>query len=213
LAAGGGTVKIVVAGFVLGLSSGVAPGPLLTLVVSETLRGGLGAGIRVAVAPLLTDVPIVAFVLFVLANLRTTEPVVGTIAFAGAGYLTWLGIGAIRFRGAEEERVEGTAGSLRRGALTNLLNPNPYVFWLTIGAPLLIRTAEEGVLGPVVFVVVFYSLLVGSKVVIALLVSRSRGVLKSTAYVWANRVLGVILVGFACVFAWEGMAAWGVVPR
>ena len=46
-------------GVLLGLSGGLAPGPLLTLVVAETLRHGVRAGIGVALVPLLTDMPIV----------------------------------------------------------------------------------------------------------------------------------------------------------
>ncbi|MBT4876955.1 MAG: LysE family translocator, partial [Desulfobacula sp.] len=39
-------------GMVLGLSAGLAPGPLLTLVISETLLHDIRAGIKVAMAPL-----------------------------------------------------------------------------------------------------------------------------------------------------------------
>ena len=42
----------VTVGILLGLSAGVAPGPLLTLVVSETLSGGVGAGGRGALSAL-----------------------------------------------------------------------------------------------------------------------------------------------------------------
>jgi len=38
------------AGFLLGLSGGLAPGPLLTLVASETLRHGVRVGIGAALA-------------------------------------------------------------------------------------------------------------------------------------------------------------------
>ena len=41
-------------GTVLGLSAGLAPGPLLTLVISETLQHDIRAGIKVAVAPFIT---------------------------------------------------------------------------------------------------------------------------------------------------------------
>ncbi len=54
----------VTVGILLGLSAGVAPGPLLTLVVSETLSGGVGAGVRVALSPLLSDLPIILFAVF-----------------------------------------------------------------------------------------------------------------------------------------------------
>jgi threonine/homoserine/homoserine lactone efflux protein len=36
---------------VFGLSAGLSPGPLLTLVIAETLKRGIAAGIRIAVAP------------------------------------------------------------------------------------------------------------------------------------------------------------------
>jgi len=45
-------------GLGLGLAAGASPGPLLTLVVSSTLARGFGAGLRVALAPVLTDAPI-----------------------------------------------------------------------------------------------------------------------------------------------------------
>src|SRR5215471_7262637 len=50
----------------IGFVSGVSPGPVLTLVVSETLKGGWLRGAAVAAGPLLADGPIVlvALVLF-----------------------------------------------------------------------------------------------------------------------------------------------------
>ena len=47
-------------GVVFGLAAGLMPGPLLALVIQQTLRHGPGEGIKVAAAPLLTDLPIVA---------------------------------------------------------------------------------------------------------------------------------------------------------
>ncbi|MFA6111330.1 MAG: hypothetical protein WDA75_21445 [Candidatus Latescibacterota bacterium] len=39
------------AGLLLGLSAGVAPGPLTALILSETLRHGRAAGLRLALVP------------------------------------------------------------------------------------------------------------------------------------------------------------------
>ena len=47
------------AGLLLGAPSGFAPGPMLLLIISETLRHGKHAGAKVACIPLLTDAPIV----------------------------------------------------------------------------------------------------------------------------------------------------------
>ncbi|MEI6633029.1 MAG: hypothetical protein WCP22_04325 [Chlamydiota bacterium] len=54
-------------GVVLGLSAGLSPGPLLALVVSQTLAHGVREGVKVAFVPLVTDLPVILIALFVLA--------------------------------------------------------------------------------------------------------------------------------------------------
>ena len=56
-------------GTVLGLSAGFAPGPLLTLVISETLQHDIKSGIKIALAPIITDLPIIILTLFILSKL------------------------------------------------------------------------------------------------------------------------------------------------
>ena len=56
-------------GFSLGLSAGLAPGPLLALVIQRSLHGGLTSGLRVALAPLITDLPIVILALLLVGRL------------------------------------------------------------------------------------------------------------------------------------------------
>lgn len=58
--------RFLLTGVLLGLSSGLAPGPLLALVASETLRHGVRAGVRVALAPLITDLPIILTTILLL---------------------------------------------------------------------------------------------------------------------------------------------------
>lgn len=199
-----------VAGLVFGLSGGVSPGPLLTLVISETLNHGVGAGVRVAAAPLITDLPIVGLVLLVLSRLTDVEPVLGAVSLAGAAFLAVLGAHGVMFRGVDLEEGETVSRSLAKGVATNFLNPNPYLFWATIGGPMVVRTAERGLLIAGTFVVVFYLMLVGSKVVVAVTVGRSRGLLHSSAFVWLNRGLGAVLLLFAALFLRDGLEYLGV---
>ena len=67
-------------GVVFGLAAGLMPGPLLALVIQQTLRHGPGEGIKVAAAPLLTDLPIVAAALFALDRLVDADGVLGAIS-------------------------------------------------------------------------------------------------------------------------------------
>ena len=68
-------------GFILGLSAGFAPGPLLTLVISETLQHDIKAGVKVALAPMITDLPIIMLTLFILVKLSGFHRVLGIILF------------------------------------------------------------------------------------------------------------------------------------
>ena len=55
-------------GVIFGLTLGVSPGPLLTLVISETLKHNRKEGIKVAIALTITDLPIVLITLLILSK-------------------------------------------------------------------------------------------------------------------------------------------------
>jgi threonine/homoserine/homoserine lactone efflux protein len=203
-------VNLLVAGAVLGLSGGLSPGPLLALVVAESLEHGVWAGVRVALAPLLSDLPIVGAVLLVLSRLTDVEPVLGVIALAGAAFLVFLGVGNLTFRGTDVQEDDPEPRSLLKGVVTNFLNPSPYLFWLTVGGPIVVRAAAGGALAGAAFVVPFYLLLVGSKIGVAVVVARSRQFLRSRAYVWLNRGLGIVLLVFALHFLVDGLGYLGI---
>lgn len=196
-------------GIVLGLSAGLSPGPLMTLVITETLKRGIPAGARIAAAPLITDPPIIAGSLFLLAAMAHAMQLVGGIAMLGGLYIVWLGVENIRFNGAFAESAPSGASQLRKGIVANLLNPNPYVFWLTVGGPLILKTAQTGWPAATLFLVLFYGSLVGSKLLVAVIVGHSRQFLRSKTYIWIIRSLGVLLIVFAGVFFREGLRHLG----
>ena len=189
-------------GILLGLSGGLSPGPLLTLVASETLRHGARAGIGVALAPLLTDLPIVLATVLLLQTLTGQTAPLALIHLGGGLYLAWLGLEGLRFRGAELEPTD-PAGSLRRGVIANFLNPSPYLFWLAVGAPTVLAAWREGWPAAAAFVVAFYALLVGSKVLLALALGRARHLLRSGGYIVLMRGLGLLLLAYALLFLRE----------
>lgn len=173
--------------------------------VSETLRRGVKAGVRVALAPLLTDLPIVLATLFILSRISNMDPVLGIIFLCGSGFLSWLAWESLSFKGADINGSNGPDNSLKKGVVANFLSPAPYLFWLTIGAPSVIKANESGLLAPVLFIIGFYVCLVGGKVVVAHLVGRSRIFLSSKNYIYTIRILGLVLLGFALVFLFQGI--------
>lgn len=190
-----------VSGTLLGLSAGISPGPLLALVITETLKYDVRAGIKIAVSPLITDVPIVALTVFVLSRLSNHMVWVGMISLVGGLFIAYLGYESVVFKGADLPSMDTVpARSLQKGVIANFLNPSPYLFWISIGAPLIVNAWREGPVAAFSFIFIFYVLLVGSKVAIALAVGKSRNFLKSIHYICVIRCIGLTLFIFAGFF-------------
>lgn len=180
-------------GILLGLSAGLAPGPLLTLVVSQTIQHDIKAGIKVALAPLITDFPIVVLTVFVLSRLSGFDNILGIISLIGGIVVMMMGIGGLKTKPLEIDTTVSNPRSLLKGALVNILSPHPYLFWLGVGAPTMARAYERHLVAAAAFVAGFYVLLTGSKIVLALLVGRSKKVLTGRAYVYTMKGLGLLL--------------------
>jgi len=202
--------SFLLSGFVFGLSAGFAPGPLTALVISETLKYTAAEGAKVALSPLITDLPIILFIFLALSRLAGIDGFVGTISLCGAAFIAWLGYESVRFKGADLQIDDLPPRSIRKGVLVNFLNPNPWLFWFTIGAPTILEALGVGLMSAVLFVLSFYTMLVGSKMLIAAAVGRSRGFLKSGVYVGIIRGLGVVLFVYAGVFLGKGLISLGM---
>ena len=189
-------------GLSMGLSSGMSPGPLLTLVVTASLRSGLAGGLLVAMAPIITDVPIIA--LAVLLADRLPPEALRWVGTVGGLVVLWLGVEILR--SVREAILPGDSGAqadprqeFRRGVAVNALNPHPYLFWATIGGPALVSGWRISPWHALAFIIPFYVLLIGSKMAIAWLVSRHSGGL---SLIWYRRVLG------GCGLLLLAMGAW-----
>jgi threonine/homoserine/homoserine lactone efflux protein len=199
-------------GALLGLSAGAAPGPLLALVLSQTLRHGAKEGVKASLAPLVTDLPIILASTFLVSRLADTRGLLGAVTLAGAAFVGYLGYENLKAPALPAASESSEARSVGRGALVNALSPHPYLFWAAVGGPLLVRAWADSRVGAAGFLAGFYLCLVGSKVGVAVLAGRSRQFLSGGAYGVAMRVLGVLLLLFAALLAREGVGllrGWG----
>jgi threonine/homoserine/homoserine lactone efflux protein len=204
-------LTFLVTGIIFGLSGGLTPGPLLTLVISETLRHNIREGIKISFAPIFSDLPIVLVTLFLISELSDTKPVLGTIALLGSIYLIYLAYENISFKGADVTFNGEKPQSLRKGVIANFVNPNPYIFWMTIGAPTVLKASENGFAPPLLFIVGMYVSMIGAKISIATLVGKSRKFLSSSIYKNLIRALGLVLLIFALYFIHEALIAFGII--
>jgi threonine/homoserine/homoserine lactone efflux protein len=197
-------------GLTMGLSAGLSPGPLMTLVVTASLRSGLAGGLRVALAPFITDAPIIALAVLLVG--RLSPEVLRWVGTVGGLVVIWLGVETLRAaRTATLPEGSGSGGDPRgelwRGVLVNLLNPHPYLFWATVGGPALVSGWRISPWYALAFLVSFYVLLVGSEIALAWLVSRGSGRLSVT---WYRRVLvacGLLLLVMGGLLIWQTWSA------
>jgi threonine/homoserine/homoserine lactone efflux protein len=208
-----GTLTSLAAGTVFGLSAGLAPGPLLALVVAQTLRHGIREGVKVATAPLLTDLPIILVSLLVLSRLSRFDTLLGVVSLLGGAYVLVLACGSLRAGPTNLAESNDRPRSFRKGAMVNTLNPHPYLFWAAVGGPFLLRSSEQGMAAPFLFLLGFYLFLVGSKVILAVLVGRSRAFLTKKGYVWSQRVMGCLLALFAALLLRDALGSLGWLQR
>lgn len=188
----------------IGLASGVAPGPMLILVVSTSLQHGLAAGVRVALAPLLSDLPIVAVVFSLFSWVQAHTRWIGMLAIAGSIYLAWFGWRELRGRPHGLNDWEIKPMSMKQAATINFLNPHPWMFWIGVGGPVVFSNSGQGLQGGSVFVAGFYFALIGAKICVAWFISQSRDGLSPAAYRIILKCAAAVLLLFAATLFWEG---------
>ncbi|WP_239147514.1 LysE family translocator [Paractinoplanes tereljensis] len=171
-------------GLAIGLAAGISPGPLMVLVITQTLRSGWRAGVLTAAAPLVSDAVVIAGVILVLSALPARAlPIMGVI---GGGYVIWSGLETWREARIGRMETGAEAGSalqaLRRAATINVLSPHPWLTWATAMGPLTLTTWHRSPPAGAALVTGFYVSLIGAKALLAVLIAGGRNRLTDAGY-------------------------------
>ncbi|MCD4653994.1 LysE family transporter, partial [bacterium] len=127
------------AGSAFGLTAAVTPGPLLVLIMSETVKFGRKAGIQIAFVPLISDLPIVLISLLLLSKLDQFNNILHGISIVGALYLFVLAAENISATSPHDACQPSKNRAIFKGIMANYLSPHAYLFWLVLGGPLLLQ--------------------------------------------------------------------------
>ena len=154
--------------FVVSLSGALAPGPLFTLTVRETLRRGFWAGPVVATGHALIELALViGLALGMKRFLEEEGTATAAIALAGGAVLLWMGLQMLRSAprqaldlSRESAGVAGNPGTVPAarpatmaatlvpaGALVSVSNPYWVLWWASIGAAYMSESLDEGAAG------------------------------------------------------------------
>ena len=176
----------------------IVPGPTVTVILANSLRGGTLAGLAIIGG---TQLGLVTMIGVVALGL---EAVMGFMAFAfdwiklaGAAYLVWLGFNMLRSSGQLGQAAAGPAKSYRRLVLDGFLviwsNPKALIF---LGAFLpQFVTSEAATFWQVMLLGLFFMLIAGSTdAFYAFLGGRARNLLSATRIKIVSRISGAILM-------------------
>ena len=148
----------------LGFTGGIQPGPFQTYVISEALHKGWRRALPAALAPLISDLPIIILVLFVLTRLSAGAQ---RLLYLISGlYILYLRVDAWRAFGGRSlrarMRLDQSRSSVFRAALMNLISPGPYVFWSLIAGPMLLQAWDESPTAAAAFLFGFYGAMIAT---------------------------------------------------
>lgn len=207
-------LTFIIQGFVLGATAAAQPGPFQAFLLSLLARHGWRHTMPAALAPLLSDGPILVLVLLLLT--RLPDGFLVGLRIAGGLFLLYLAWGA--WRSLRRESIGPSPdtvpppGSMRanlgKAALMNFLSPSPYIFWATVAGPILLAAWRRAPAFGLGFLISFYIALIGG-LLLFILVFAGAGRIDPRV----NRVLGALsfvgLLGFGLYQLSTGMAEMG----
>jgi len=152
----------IVQGIGYGFAAAVQPGPFQTYIISQTLTRGWKRTLPAALAPLVSDGPIIALCLLVLSQVPVWFQ--KFLYIAGGLFVLYLAYGAYKswknFDLNTPSVESGTQQSVLKAALMNMLNPGPYIFWSLVTGPILLKGWRETPVNGIGFLAGFYVMLV-----------------------------------------------------
>ncbi len=162
--------------FIFGLSYSFAcvvqPGPFQAYLFSQSITNGWRKTIPLVFAPLISDLPIIILVLFILTIVPPA--VLGILQCFGGIFLLYLAFKAyksLRSLNTNDKTNTPGYGNLFKAVLVNLFNPNPYLGWSLVMGPMLIKGWSESPKNGIALITGFYSSMIIYSAVMVILFS------------------------------------------
>jgi threonine/homoserine/homoserine lactone efflux protein len=152
----------IVQGIGYGFAAAAQPGPLQTYLISQALARGWKKSLPSALAPLISDGPIIALCVFVLSQVPAWLQ--RFLYIAGGLFVLYLAYGAYKswkkFDPHLPSQKTGTQQTVLKTALTNALAPGAYFFWTLVTGPILVRGWRETPRNGIAFLLGFYLMMI-----------------------------------------------------
>ena len=179
-----------------GLAAASQPGPFQTYLISQTLTRGWKRTLPAALAPLVSDGPIILICVLVLSQVPAWMQRI--LYIAGGLFILYLAYGTYNSWKNFDSRLPsvetGTQHSILKAALMNALSPGPYIFWTLVTGPILLKGWRETPVNGIGFLIGFYVTLISSLAALILIF----GTAAKLGPKFNRMLLGVSAIALTC---------------
>ena len=159
-----------------GFAAAAQPGPFQAYLISQTLSNGWRRTLPAALAPLISDGPIIVLTLVVLSHVPVWFQ--RFLYIVGGLFILYLAYSAfVAWRNFDEAGVVTHSGSRQsavRAAMMNALSPGPYLYWSLVTGPILLAGWRKAPVNGIGFLVSFYATIVLSLIAIIVVFGTAR---------------------------------------
>lgn len=145
-----------------GFAAAAQPGPFQTYLISQTLSKGWRLTLPAALAPLISDGPIIVVALVVLSQVPVWFQ--RFLYIAGGLFILYLAYSAfVAWRNYDKSGVVTDSSgrqSVVKAAMMVALSPGPYIYWSLVTGPILLTGWREAPANGLGFLVSFYATIV-----------------------------------------------------
>jgi threonine/homoserine/homoserine lactone efflux protein len=147
----------------LGIFASASPGALVAYLLQQTIQHGWRRALPAVLAPLISDIPVVLVVVFVLGRLPPGW--LRILQCVGGAFLLVLAFEA--WRGLRDHEMKTPAiapgpQTFVRAVLANGLSAGPYIFWSLVAGPLLVQLWTTSLAAGLEFLLGYYVALLGT---------------------------------------------------
>ncbi|MFH2036477.1 MAG: LysE family transporter [Candidatus Zixiibacteriota bacterium] len=203
--------------FIVGFSGALMPGPLLAVTIAESPKRGMKTGPILVGGHAIAELAVIIVLMLGLAALAENKAIANGIGIVGGAMLIFMGVGMlydlyrskIKAESAHEQAGKSNSRLVADGIITSLSNPYWYVWWATTGSAFLIKSMDNGMIGPPVFYVghilsdlVWYS-------IVSILIWNGRKLIVGTGYKILISICALFLLYLGTTFIMDGARGIG----
>lgn len=202
---------LILYGMTVGVALAAPIGPINVELIRRGIRDGFLHGWLVGLGALSADTIYAALIVGGLTPLADRPSLRVPLFLAGGLMLAWVGWTSVR-TALWGSASDGNAKPPKRGRsyvtgfLMAIFNPMGIVYWLSVGAALVAEAVERvGQAGsPILVLGVMFGIFCWVTF-ISILAQVSRRFVTGTGMRWVTGISGVVIIGFAAWFFWQGI--------